>query len=86
MYVAISLGGVAIFERNLKTNVRKSHEEYKNSKNTYQRHLYAYFDWLEIENICFSKHIFCIVVRKNLSLNVKDKNRVKYKLKMDGRK
>ncbi|XP_055617175.1 uncharacterized protein LOC129762698 isoform X2 [Toxorhynchites rutilus septentrionalis] len=86
VYVAISLSGVAIFERNLKFNPKGAQQEFSNGKNSYQRHLYAFFDWLEIENICFSKHVFCVVVRRTESLNPKDKSRVKYKLRMDGRK
>ncbi|XP_055524142.1 uncharacterized protein LOC129717898 isoform X2 [Wyeomyia smithii] len=86
VYVAISLSGVAIFERNLKFNPKGAQQEFSNGKNCYQRHLYAFFDWLEIENICFSKHVFCVVVRRTESLNPKDKTRVKYKLRMDGRK
>ncbi|EAT36558.1 AAEL011364-PA [Aedes aegypti] len=87
VYVAISLSGVAIFERNLKYNPKGAHQQDFNSgKSAYQRHLYAFFDWLEIENICFSKHVFCVVVRRTESLNPKDKSRVKYKLRMDGRK
>ncbi|XP_058829712.1 uncharacterized protein LOC131689005 [Topomyia yanbarensis] len=86
VYVAISLSGVAIFERNLKFNPRGAQQEFSNGKNCFQRHLYAFFDWLEIENICFSKHVFCVVVRRTESLSPKDKTRVKYKLRMDGRK
>ncbi|EDS42478.1 conserved hypothetical protein [Culex quinquefasciatus] len=86
VYVAISLSGVAIFERNLKFSPKCTQQEFSNGKNSYQRHLYAFFDWLEIENICFSKHVFCVVVRRTESLSPKDKSRVKYKLRMDGRK
>nr|XP_029710298.1 uncharacterized protein LOC109397654 [Aedes albopictus] len=87
VYVAISLSGVAIFERNLKYNSKGvQQQEFNSGKSAYQRHLYAFFDWLEIENICFSKHVFCVVVRRTESLNPKDKSRVKYKLRMDGRK
>ncbi|XP_035919453.1 uncharacterized protein LOC118517435 isoform X2 [Anopheles stephensi] len=89
VYVAISLAGVAIFERNVRYQPRASQEqqECRNGKNSFMRHLYALFDWLEIENICFSKHAFCVVVRRNETLGSKgDKNLVKYKLRMDGRK
>lgn len=59
----------------------------KNSKTTFQRKLYLNFDWLEIENLCFSKHFLCVAVRKTISLNIKDKcRRVKYKFKMNDRK
>uniref|UniRef100_A0A1B0CI30 GDPGP1-like N-terminal domain-containing protein n=1 Tax=Lutzomyia longipalpis TaxID=7200 RepID=A0A1B0CI30_LUTLO len=58
----------------------------ENSKILYQRKLYAKFEWLEIENLCYSKHILCIVVRNSESLKAKDTNRIKYKLRMDGRK
>ncbi|XP_053668060.1 uncharacterized protein LOC128718460 [Anopheles marshallii] len=89
VYVAISLAGVAIFERNVRYQPRGSQEqqECRNGKNSFMRHLYAFFDWLEIENICFSKHAFCVVVRRSETLGSKsDKNLVKYKLRMDGRK
>ncbi|XP_049289763.1 uncharacterized protein LOC125767322 isoform X2 [Anopheles funestus] len=89
VYVAISLAGVAIFERNVRYQPRASQEqqECRNGKNSFMRHLYAFFDWLEIENICFSKHAFCVVVRRSETLGSKsDKNLVKYKLRMDGRK
>uniref|UniRef100_A0A182T407 PDZ domain-containing protein n=1 Tax=Anopheles maculatus TaxID=74869 RepID=A0A182T407_9DIPT len=89
VYVAISLAGVAIFERNVRYQPRSNQEqqECRNGKNSFMRHLYALFDWLEIENICFSKHAFCVVVRRNETLGSKgDKNLVKYKLRMDGRK
>ncbi|XP_050073783.1 uncharacterized protein LOC126561562 [Anopheles maculipalpis] len=89
VYVAISLAGVAIFERNVRYQPRANQEqqECRNGKNSFMRHLYALFDWLEIENICFSKHAFCVVVRRNETLGSKgDKNLVKYKLRMDGRK
>uniref|UniRef100_A0A182FIW8 Uncharacterized protein n=1 Tax=Anopheles albimanus TaxID=7167 RepID=A0A182FIW8_ANOAL len=91
VYVTISLAGVAIFERNLRyqprTTTDHQQQECRNGKNSFLRHLYAFFDWLEIENICFSKHAFCVVVRRSESLGSKsEKNLVKYKLRMDGRK
>uniref|UniRef100_A0A182PLK2 FERM domain-containing protein n=1 Tax=Anopheles epiroticus TaxID=199890 RepID=A0A182PLK2_9DIPT len=92
VYVAISLAGVAIFERNVRYQPRggqqdQQQQECRNGKNSFMRHLYVFFDWLEIENICFSKHAFCVVVRRSETLGPKsDKNLVKYKLRMDGRK
>ncbi|XP_041780175.1 uncharacterized protein LOC121597901 [Anopheles merus] len=90
VYVAISLAGVAIFERNVRYQPRtaaQEQQECRNGKSSFLRHLYAFFDWLEIENICFSKHAFCVVVRRSETLGPKsDKNLVKYKLRMDGRK
>lgn len=83
VYVAISLRGVMLFERNLKHVFSRKHNEFQNSKNNYQRHLYAHFEWHEIENICYTKHILCVIVRKNEESKVK---RSKYKFKMDGRK
>jgi tyrosine-protein phosphatase non-receptor type 13 protein len=65
----------------MNTNIRS-----KDPRSSPKRLLYEEFDWLEIENICFSKHILCVVVRKNNSLSAKEKNRVKFKLKMDNRK
>lgn len=86
VYVAISLNGISIFERSPRICADKQIECGKNPKTTFQRKLYASFDWLEIENLCFSKHILCVVVRKAESLKAKDNNRIKYKFKMDGRK
>jgi len=100
VYIALSLNGIAIFQRNssLTTEINDKlqiiKKKYKkvihNSKMSYQRKLYINFDWLEIENLCYSKHILCIVVRRNESLcsknNNHNKNRIKYKLKMDDRK
>lgn len=86
VYVGIGLNGIKLFER--KSNVgstKRTHEAGRCSK----RLMYDEFDWLEIENICFSKQILCIVVRKsNLRLNLgsKEKTRLKFKLKMDSRK
>lgn len=86
VYVAISLNGIAIFERCSRINADKQMECGANSRNKFQRKCYANFDWLEIDNLCFSKHTLCVVVRKSESLKAKDNNKVKYKFKMDGRK
>lgn len=86
VYVAISLNGIAIFERCSRINADNQLECGTNSRNKFQRKLYANFDWLEIDNLCFSKHSLCVVVRKSESLKAKDNNKVKYKFKMDGRK
>lgn len=86
VYVAISLNGIAIFERCSRINAENQVESGTNSRNKFQRKLYANFDWLEIDNLCFSKHSLCVVVRKAESLKAKDNNKVKYKFKMDGRK
>lgn len=88
VYVAVSLSGIRIFRRTSTSNARQDHlvANLKSSKIEYQRKLYANFEWLEIENLCFSKHILCVVIRKSESLKAKDNNRVKYKFRMDGRK
>ncbi|XP_059612240.1 uncharacterized protein LOC132258783 isoform X2 [Phlebotomus argentipes] len=87
VFVAISLKGICLFQRSLSPNINNHLEIYaENSKMMYQRKLYAKFEWLEIENLCYSKHILCIVVRSSESLKAKDTNRIKYKLRMDGRK
>ncbi|KAG4070549.1 hypothetical protein HA402_001215 [Bradysia odoriphaga] len=85
VYVAVSLSGIRVFKRS-STRHDQSMENSKWSKTDYQRTLYANFEWLEIENLCFSKHILCVVIRKSESLKAKDNNRVKYKFRMDGRK
>lgn len=86
VYVGISLNGIAIFERSSRLSPERQMECGRSSKNSFHRKLYANFDWLEIENLCFSKHVLCVAVRKSESLKAKDSNRVKYKFKMDGRK
>lgn len=65
----------------------RKHNEFQNSKNEYQRHVYTQFEWLEIENICYTKHVLCVIVHKTELFQSKTKtHRVKYKLRMDGRK
>lgn len=86
VYVAVSLSGIRIFRRALTSRQDQPIKNSKHSKTDYQRKLYANFEWLEIENLCFSKHILCVVIRKSESLKAKDNNRVKYKFRMDGRK
>lgn len=80
VYIAISIAGINIFQRN--SNCKFT----GNAKTTFHRRLYEHFEWLEIENLCFSKHVLCVVVRRSESLSVKDKKRVKYKFIMDSRK
>lgn len=88
VFVGIGLNGIAIFERynNDLLNARRNRDVRKSNK----RLLYEHFDWMEIENLCFSKQILCIVVRKlNINANSnsgKNKDRIKFKLKMDSRK
>lgn len=82
VYIGIGLNGIKIYERSsIGGNVSRSRSTRKCNK----RLVYEEFDWLEIENICFSKQILCIVVRKR-SLQLKEKSRLKFKLKMDSRK
>lgn len=81
-YVAISLNGIAVLERSPQINRDK--DDCLNS--SYQRKVYASFDWLEIENLCFSKHILYVVARKSDSLKAKENTKIKYKFKMDGKK
>lgn len=84
IYIGISLAGIAIFQRN---SFDIDIDPNKNSKTMYQRKTYTSFDWLDIENLCFSKHILCVVVRKAIGgAGEKDKSRIKYKFKMDDRK
>ncbi|KAG5673931.1 hypothetical protein PVAND_003932 [Polypedilum vanderplanki] len=88
VYIGIGLNGITIFERynnnDFMTNAKRNRDARKCNK----RLLYEQFDWLEIENLCFSKQIFCIVVRKlNINGSSKsNKDRIKFKLKMDSRK
>ncbi|XP_063704229.1 LOW QUALITY PROTEIN: uncharacterized protein LOC134833731 [Culicoides brevitarsis] len=87
VYVAISLKGITLFERNVKNVLTRKHNEFQNSKNEFQRHVYTQFEWLEIENICYTKHILCVIVHKTELFQAKTKvQRIKYKLRMDGRK
>ena len=77
--IGISLNGIKIFERSVegKNNQR--------SRKCGKRLLYEAFDWVEIENIYFSKQILCIVVRKSWRMNL-NQPRLKFKFKMDSRK
>lgn len=86
VYVAISLNGIALLERSSQSNRDKDNEKFRDRNALYQRTIYANFDWLEIENLCFSKHILHVVVRKTESLKAKASNKTKYKFKMDGKK
>lgn len=87
VYVGIGLNGITIFERNNGDSMMNARRN-RDIKKCNKRLLYEQFDWLEIENLCFSKQILCIVVRKlNINLNGgKNKDRIKFKLKMDSRK
>lgn len=86
VYVAISLNGIALLERSSQSNRDKDNEKFRDRSALYQRKVYANFDWLEIENLCFSKHILYVVVRKSESLKAKANSKTKYKFKMDGKK
>lgn len=88
VYVGIGLNGITIFER-YSNDFMMHTKRNRDAKKCNKRLLYEQFDWLEIENLCFSKQIFCIVVRKlNINSNhgSKNKDRIKFKLKMDSRK
>lgn len=100
VFLAISISGICLFQRNsaeedagqrpahlmpgisLPSDSGYPHD----SRLAFRRNLYTKFEWLEIENLCYSKHVLCIVVRNRETLVGKDNNRVKYKLRMDGRK
>lgn len=85
VFLAISISGICLFERNgREQNDRQSGTD--DSKRTFQRRLLAKFEWLEIENLCYSKHMLCVAVRSRESLNAKENSRIKYKLRLDGRK
>lgn len=90
VYVGIGLNGICIFERYNSDAVVNAKRGRDIKKCNNKRLQYEQFDWLEIENLCFSKQIFCIVVRKlNINSNNGTKNnkdRVKFKIKMDNRK
>lgn len=86
VYVAISLNGIALLERSSQLNRDKDNDKSRDRSALYQRKIYANFDWLEIENLCFSKHILYVVVRKSESLKAKGNSKIKYKFKMDGKK
>ncbi|XP_055377864.1 uncharacterized protein LOC129609770 [Condylostylus longicornis] len=92
IYLGISLGGITFFERNCDQMTTYPAEKLiinQNSNNMIRnayKILLKHFEWLEIENLCFSKHILCIVVRKLESLKAKDNNKIKFKLKMDDKK
>lgn len=80
------MNGIAVLERSQRPNPDKHVDCNRNSNLSYQRKLYANFDWLEIENLCFSKHVLYVVVRKSEGLKAKETNKIKHKFKMDGKK
>lgn len=87
-FIGIGLNGITIFERYNNDFNMMNAKRNRDARKCNKRLLYEQFDWLEIENLCFSKQIFCIVVRK-LNINGSSKNnkdRIKFKLKMDSRK
>lgn len=87
VYIGIGLNGIKLFERS-SSNVGQVNR-IREQRKCHKRLTYDEFDWLEIENICFSKQVLCIVVHRSnakLNLNSKDKSRIKFKLKMDSRK
>lgn len=101
IFLAISISGICLFERSAVEATDKTPSAAAaaattspldngcyphDSRLTFRRKLFVKFEWLEIENLCYSKHILCIVVRNRESLTGKDNNRVKYKLRMDARK
>lgn len=93
IFLAISISGICLFQRTncpdaeaTKQGTGLDNGYPHDSRLTFRRKLFVKFEWLEIENLCYSKHILCIVVRNRESLTGKDNNRVKYKLRMDGRK
>lgn len=100
IFLAISISGICLFERSASTEAENGRQGQAagttaaldngcyphDSRLTFRRKLFVKFEWLEIENLCYSKHILCIVVRNRESLTGKDNNRVKYKLRMDRKK
>lgn len=87
IFLAISISGICLFERDREINRQQQQEFYtQDSRQSFNRKLLVKFEWLEIENLCYSKHILCIVVRSRESLTAKDNSRTKYKLRLDERK
>lgn len=86
VFLAISISGMCLFERGAEHNRQELDLWAQDSRLAFRRKLLSKFEWLEIENLCYSKHILCIVVRNRESLTGKDNSRVKYKLRMDGKK
>lgn len=86
VYVAISLKGIAILERSAQSNRDKDNNNAQNMNLSCQRKVYESFDWQDIENLCYSKHILYVVARKTDSIKAKENHKIKYKFKMDGKK
>lgn len=82
----IGLNGVKILESNTGfVNTNRS----RSTRKCHKRLAYEEFDWGEIENLCFSKQLLCVAVRRrNSQLNPSsaEKSRIKFKFKMDSRK
>lgn len=82
VFVAISLSGITLCERTPKLAEADKKTPKRNS--LYQRTIHASFNWLEIENLCFSKHILYVVARK--ADKSSENKKIKYKFKMDDKK
>lgn len=75
--------GISILKRPGNLNSISSPD---NMKKLNKRTPYLHFDWININNLCYSKHVFFVVVCKMIDSKVKDNSRTKYKFKMSGRK
>lgn len=79
VYVGISMKGISISKRSLSPI-----SEGANVRTLKRYKPYLHFDWVKIDNLCYSKHIFCVVASNSDA--GKNKNKVKYRFKMSGRK
>lgn len=73
VYIGISMKGIYVSKRS-QLNIEEGH----------RRAFHLYFNWIEIDNLCYSKHIFSVTISKANS--EKNKKQLKYRFKMSGKK
>lgn len=88
VYIGISMKGMSILNRPTpKINVDTYKTENYNPTSSNLRKSYLNLNWIDIENLSYSKHIFSIIVKQQTNEEViKKGNRNKYRFKMWGKK
>lgn len=89
VYIAISMKGISILNRPTpKIYVGDTYKsEQYDSISSHLRKAYLNFNWIDIEKLSYSKHIFSIIVKQQFNDKmVKGCNRNKYRFKMCGKK
>lgn len=87
VYIGISIKGISILNRPMqKINVNEKTEQYTSTASNLRKS-YLNFNWIDIENLSYSKYIFSIIVKQQPNEEMaKEDNRNKYRFKMCGKK